>query len=253
MVEIIEVRNLSVAAEGKKILSSISMEFDAGKIYTILGKNGSGKTTFANCMMGIQGYEIENGGIYLDGLEITNMDVHERAKLGITKFWQDPPNYRGITVKEYLTLDGRIKITGEDLKEVFDIVGMEKTVYENRLLDSNLSGGERKRIELASILILSRDYTVMDEPDSGIDLMSLEVVINALKKLKSRGKTTILITHREEIAMEADFSYLVCDGKIIRKGSGDEVISYYKNNCDTCKHPNTPDSEDVFSAGSGVS
>jgi len=217
------------------------MRFEIGKIYTVIGKNGSGKTTLANSMMGLEGYKNLEGGIFLNENEITEKDLYERSKMGLTKFWQDPPNYKGVTVKEYLNLNGKLKLSEEEIDEIFKIIGISRKVYENRFMDSNLSGGERKRIELASVLALKKDYTIMDEPDSGIDLMSLEVVINALKNLRDNGKTSILITHREEIARIADYSYLICDGKIIRQGKGDEVIDYYKNSCDYCSHPNSPE------------
>jgi len=238
---VIELKNITLSKLNKRIIDDVNISLERGKIYTIMGTNGSGKTTLANILMGLSGYEVDSGSVVIDGEDITNKGVYERSKLGISKLWQEPPRYKGITVYEYLILGGKIKSRREEVTEIMKIVGMDLKLYEDRLLDSTLSGGERKRIELASSLLLKHDYIIFDEPDSGIDIMSLEMINTVLRTIVARNGTPIVVTHREEIARIANYSYLICDGRVVKKGTVEGVISFYKGSCDRCKHPNEPE------------
>jgi Fe-S cluster assembly ATP-binding protein len=142
-------------------------------------------------------------------------------------------------VKEYLTLGGKRKIPKEELAEILSIVGLNED-YLQRFVDDTLSGGERKRIELASIMIINPEVIVLDEPDSGIDIMSMEMIETVLHRLKGKGSIVIIITHREEIAVMADEAYLLCAGRMLASGKPEEIVEFYRKLCDKCQHINEP-------------
>ncbi len=233
----LELKNVSLKIEEKQILKSLNMKFEEGKRYVILGNNGTGKSTIANLIMGVKRYQPQSGSILLDGKDITNSGIYERAKMGITIAFQNSVRFEGITAFDYLTLGGKLKASLEDAKKALELAGLNAE-YLKRRVDDSLSGGERKRIELASILMLKMRYVILDEPDSGIDMMSLDTISNIINVLHGRGTTTITITHREEIAKNSDYAYLVCAGRVLNEGKSEEMARYYKELCDKCDHPN---------------
>jgi Fe-S cluster assembly ATP-binding protein len=113
------------------------------------------------------------------------------------------------------------------------------------LLTKKLSGGERKRVEIASCILLKPKFFIMDEPDSGIDLMSLDMIVDIMKHLKANGTGVIVITHREEIASHSDYSYLICDGRALKSGACSDIIDYYRSKCDVCDNVNTPKEQEI--------
>lgn len=236
----LELKDVDFEVKGKKILKKISMRFEEGRKYSILGMNGAGKSTIAYIIMGLEGYRPTSGKIYLDNEDITDLSVSERAKKGITLLWQEPARFRGLTVKDYLTLGGKLNLKKEEITQVLELVGLSPLFYMNRTVDESLSGGERKRIELASVLLLKPRYAILDEPDSGIDIMSLDMIKNVINWITEHGGTTILITHREEVALETHESYLICNGIILKKGKSKEIVEYYRTMCDKCDHVNLP-------------
>ena len=225
-------RNVTYSANGRKILERINMRFKEGMSYSILGPNGAGKSTLAYILMGV--IKPSEGRVLLDERDITELSITERAKLGITLLWQEPARYDGITVEEYLTLGGKLNVSEKELRRVFDIVGLPYEVYHHRFVDKSLSGGERKRIELASVLLLKPKYAILDEPDSGLDITASDLIDRTLEYLRKVGTTVILITHHEDIAKKTEFSYFVCGGKVVRKGFSEEVVEYYKRACGKC-------------------
>ncbi len=220
-------RNVEYSQNGRRILRSINMTFRDGISYSILGPNGAGKSTIARILMG----ELKptSGQVLLDGEDITDLSITERAKLGISMAWQEPARYEGVTVRDYLTLGGKLKVGEDEIKEVLELVGLPYELYAHRFVDKNLSGGERKRIELASLLLLRPRYAILDEPDSGLDITAGKLIEVILDRFRKCGTTVILITHHEGIALKTDFAYFVCGGRIIRKGLSREVVEYYKN------------------------
>lgn len=225
-------RNVTYSIDGRRIVDGVNMRFKEGMSYSILGPNGAGKSTIARILMGV--IKPSEGKVLLDGRDITDLGVTERAKLGISLLWQEPARYEGITVGEYLTLGEKLKVTEDELRKVFEIVGLSYDLYLRRFVDKSLSGGERKRIELASILLLKPRYAILDEPDSGLDITASDLIDRTLRYLKKAGITVILITHHEEIAKKTDFSYFVCGGRVVRKGFSEEVVEYYKRACGKC-------------------
>jgi len=236
----LELVDIHLRRSEKEVLKGISAQFENKKIYAILGNNGVGKSTLAYIIMGLESYKDHEGEIIFDGKKITQKSVTDRARLGITLVWQEPVRFDGLTVKEYLTLGGKKGFNDLELIETLNMVGLSEE-YLNRIADASLSGGERKRIELASILLLKPKLVVLDEPDSGIDIMSTRMIGNVLKKLKDNGATVIVITHREEIARMADEAYLMCDGRFLENGEVDKIIEFYRKRCDNCKHINKPE------------
>lgn len=228
----LKIENLHVFRDGKEILRNVELEFERGKIYSVLGSNGAGKSTLARTLIGFN--QIEKGEIVLDSADITGASVTERAKLGMTIALQEPARFEGITVKDYVTLGG--KYESEDVNEIFEIVGVDYHKYINRMVDETLSGGERKRIELAAVLMMNPKFAIFDEPDSGIDALSISNIVSMLNYIKRKGNTAIVITHNEDIAAVVDYAYLICDKTIKKRGKPIEISNYFKKRCNVCEY-----------------
>ncbi len=224
--------NVGYRVNGRTVLERVNLRFKDGRDYSILGPNGAGKSTIAGILMGT--LKPTEGRVILDGEEITPLGVTERAKQGISLLWQEPARYDGITVEGYLTLGGKLRVEKDEIKRVLELVGLPYELYRHRLVDRNLSGGERKRIELASLLLLKPRYAILDEPDSGLDITSGELIENVLDYFKRVGTTVVLITHHEKIAAKTDLAYFICAGRLVRRGFSREVVEYYKKTCGRC-------------------
>ncbi len=148
-----------------------------------------------------------------------------KGSLGITMAWQEPVRFEGINVRNYLAL----KSKETDPSVYLEMVGLHPELYLHRMVDKSLSGGERKRIELASILALHPKLALLDEPDSGIDMLSTQDIINVINVFKKNGSSVLLITHREEISLIADKASQMCRGKIVCSGNPEKVAEYYKS------------------------
>jgi len=222
---VIEIKGLTFHAGDKKILDDFSMAIEDSEVHALLGTNGTGKSTLAYLIMGCEGYRPSSGEIVFEGKVINDLKIHERAKLGITMAWQEPVRFEGISVRDYLTLNNK------DLDPVHYIgmVGLHPELYLHRMVDKSLSGGERKRIELASILALHPKLAILDEPDSGIDMLSTQDIVNVISAFKEHGSSVLLITHREEIVIIADRASQICNGKVICSGNPAKVAEYYKS------------------------
>ncbi len=224
--------SFSVGPEGGlPILSGLSLVVEGGEIHALLGTNGTGKSTLAYLVMGCDGYRPATGEVCFKGPCINSLKIHERAQRGITMAWQEPVRFEGISVKDYLSL----KRSNDDPAPFLDLVGLNPARYLHRMVDKSLSGGERKRIELASILALRPKLAILDEPDSGIDMLSTRDIINVINAFKQKGASVLLITHREEIALIADRASQLCKGAIICSGRPEKVAEHYKSRkCRVC-------------------
>lgn len=228
---LLEIRNLSFTVGTAKILDSLNLSVESAEVHALLGTNGTGKSTLAYCIAGCEGYRPTGGTILFSGRAIEREKIHERARRGITMAWQEPVRFEGISVAQYLTLKNR----EFDPAPWLEMVGLDPGRYLGRMVDRSLSGGERKRIELASILALSPRLAIFDEPDSGIDMLSTREIINVIQACKANGAAVLLITHREEIALIADSASQICGGRIVCTGSPAEVAAHYKSRqCQTC-------------------
>ncbi|HWR88690.1 MAG TPA: ABC transporter ATP-binding protein [Dissulfurispiraceae bacterium] len=222
---LLELRDLTFTAGTRKILDGFDLTVEAGEIHALLGTNGTGKSTVAYLIMGCEGYKPDSGEILFDGRMISDFTISERAKLGITMAWQEPARFEGITVGNYLSLGRK----DADPDEALGIVGLHPALYLNRMVDKCLSGGERKRIELASIFALQPRLAILDEPDSGIDMLSTGDILHVLRAFREKGSSVLLITHREEIVRISDRASQICGGKIVCTGNPLKVAEFYKS------------------------
>jgi Fe-S cluster assembly ATP-binding protein len=230
---VLKIENLNIRKDGRMILREIDLEVSPQEIYGILGPNGAGKSSLAYAIMGCGGYEPCEGKIIFDGQEINNLAIWERAKLGITLAWQQEAHFEGITVEDYLVL-GMRRPERAELVEALQSVLLDPRKYLKREVNRALSGGERKRIELAAILTMRPRLAILDEPDSGIDIVVLDKIIGFVRNLRERGTTVILITHRADAARIAERGALIGEGYLVRKGSSQELVEYFENRCLIC-------------------
>jgi Fe-S cluster assembly ATP-binding protein len=230
----LKIKDLVYEAAGQRpsrILDGLSFTVESGEVHALLGANGTGKSTLAYLIMGCGGYRPSSGDIVFEGNALGSRPIHERARMGITMAWQEPVRFEGITVNDYLTFRNK----DADTAELLALVGLNPSLYGHRMVDRALSGGERKRIELVSILVLRPKLAILDEPDSGIDMLSTQDIINVIGAFKRNGSAVLLITHREEIAMIADRSSQLCGGRIICSGDPAKVAEHYKaRHCMIC-------------------
>jgi len=211
----LELKGIGLDVEGpgkKQILKDIDLALSDKKIYAITGPNGSGKSSLARVIMGI--VEPTSGKIVLDGQDITHLSVTERARLGIGYAFQHPPRFKGIKVGELLKLAG----SGADKGGICDMlysVGLCAQDYLNRDADSTLSGGEAKRIEIATVLARRLKLAVFDEPEAGIDLWSFQKLADTFRAMHDETETTIvIISHQERILELADEILLMKDARL---------------------------------------
>jgi len=240
---ILELNNLKLALNGRNILNGLDMEFWEGHVHAVVGPNGAGKSTLAYTIMGLEGYRNIEGDIIFEGNSIKKMGIAERAKRGITLGWQEPARYEGLTVKQFIMASSAEKSI-EAVEDALRKVGLDPEEYMSRAVDKTLSGGERKKVELASILAMKPKFVMLDEPDSGIDVSSLEKIFEGIKLLKSYGSTIVLITHSLAVMKQAEHAFLMCGGKLVEKGGIDKIKPYFEKECLPCEHKNLPDKGD---------
>jgi len=232
-------KDLSLELGGKKILNGISLELWPGHIHAVVGPNGAGKSTLAYALMGLEGYRQIGGEIIFKDQVINRLEISERAKLGITLSWQEPARYEGLSVEDFLKA-GAKDSSEANLEKVLRRVGLEPQEYLSRAVDKTLSGGERKKIELASIIVMEPQLVLLDEVDSGIDLESLQKIFEIIKQLKQAGATVVLITHSLAVMRQAEHAFLLCNGKVVDKGEVEKICRYFEESCLPCDHPNQP-------------
>ena len=200
----------------KKILKGISFSVGDNVLIVITGPNGSGKSTLAKCVMGIN--EISGGSILLNGEDISKLSVTDRAKKGISFSFQQPVKIKGVTVKDLLEAAG-----GKDYDRLLKTVGLSSEEYLNRELSGTLSGGELKRIEIASVLARNTDVMIFDEPEAGIDLWSFNDLVDVFKMIR-KNKIIIIISHQERIIKLADRVLVLENGLISKECSPEEFL-----------------------------
>ena len=234
----LQIKNLKLILDGKPIIDDLNLHVEKGEIHAVLGINGTGKTTLANLIMGVD-YLPDDGKIIFEGEDITSYPISQRAKMGITLAWQEPARFEGLTIREYLELANELK-TGE-IEDCLWTVGLPPSQFLNRAVDASLSGGERRRVELASVLAMKPKFAILDEVDSGIDVISLPHIINGIVKMKSLGSSVLLITHNEDAVEIANRASVLCAGKILKTGSPKEMCQWFRQNCQVCEHINVPE------------
>jgi Fe-S cluster assembly ATP-binding protein len=221
---LLEIRNLTFRVPDRTILSGLDFAVAEHEIHALIGPNGSGKTTLAFLVMGCEGYRPTTGSIAFAGQSVVDLPIHERVRRGITLAWQEPARFEGIAVRDYLALAG----AGIDPRESLARVGLDPELYLDRMADRTLSGGQRKRIELAAVLAQVPRLAILDEPAAGIDLLSLDAVVELIHAFKAQGGSVLLITHQEDVASVADRASELAGGRIVACGPPAEVIARYK-------------------------
>ncbi len=232
---ILKIDDLHLSMQGKKILRGIRMDIWGGHIHAIIGPNGAGKSTLVSTIMGLPGYNPEQGEIYFLDENITHLPVYERARRGLTLAWQEPARFEGLSVEKFI-LTGAKNKCHKRAEKVLEMVGLDPQKYLRRAVDKTLSGGERKRIELASIIAMEPKLILLDEPDSGIDIDALQKIFSLLKYLKQEGITVVVITHSLSVLGQADHAFLMCCGRVLDKGDVNRIASYFQNKCIPCNH-----------------
>ncbi|MBQ7977460.1 MAG: ABC transporter ATP-binding protein [Clostridia bacterium] len=222
----------------KVILNDISFHFEAGKNYVITGANGCGKSTLAKIIMGI--LPANTGQIYLGNKEITGLNTTERARMGVGFAFQQPVRFKGLTARDLLEQASGGKITTAQACEYLSIVGLCAREYLDRELDNTLSGGELKRIEIASVLARGCPLNIFDEPEAGIDIWSFNNLVDIFKKSINKNCTNIIISHQEKLFASADEIILIADGKIAMHGTPAEVLPNIQGfgNCNKLRRKN---------------
>ena len=224
----LELQNLSFQVEGqdsntKEIIKNINLTLEDHTFTAITGPNGGGKSTLAKLIMGIE--KPTSGKIIFDGTDITNMDVSERARLGISFAFQQPVRFKGIKVKDLITLASRDKLSTAGACEFLSKVGLCARDYINREVDASLSGGELKRIEIATIIARNTPLSVFDEPEAGIDLWSFSNLIKGFEEMHDKKENSlIIISHQERILNIADEIVVIADGAVKARGKKSDIL-----------------------------
>lgn len=224
----LELKNVSFDAPTDKgirrIIDNLDLTIDNGKFVAITGPNGGGKSTLAKLIAGIE--QPTQGKIYLDGVDITDKSITERANMGIGFAFQQPVRFKGIRVIDLIRIAAGKEVTTASACEYLSEVGLCAKDYINREVNASLSGGELKRIEIATVLARSPKLSVFDEPEAGIDLWSFQNLIRVFERMEKKNTegTILVISHQERILNIADEIVVLAEGKIKKHGSREEIL-----------------------------
>ena len=235
----LELQNLSfqvpeTSGEQKEIIRDLSLTFEDHTFIAITGPNGGGKSTLAKLIMGIE--KPTSGKILFNGVDITDMSISDRAKQGISFAFQQPVRFKGIKVKDLITLAAGNNVKLPNVCDYLSKVGLCARDYINRDIDASLSGGELKRIEIASIIARNTPLSVFDEPEAGIDLWSFNNLIKVFEEMHSSSTNSlIIISHQERILNIADEIVVLSGGQIAARGKREEIMPELLKGTEGCK------------------
>ncbi|MDY2730217.1 ABC transporter ATP-binding protein [Clostridium sp. HCP1S3_B4] len=222
MLELIDVSYIAEDNANMHILKNISLKIEDSKFVVITGPNGGGKSTLAKVIMGIK--KPTSGKILFNGEDITNMSISERAKKGISFAFQQPVRFKGITVKDLIEIAANRKISSKEIYEYLSKVGLNGDEYINREVNSSLSGGEMKRIEIAMVMAKDTKLYLFDEPEAGIDIWSFNNLIEVFQNMREENKSIIVISHQERIMDIADDIVLIEEGKVTSHEKREDIL-----------------------------
>ncbi|QQK08241.1 ABC transporter ATP-binding protein [Miniphocaeibacter halophilus] len=218
----------------KEILKNVNLTVDTDSFVVITGPNGSGKSTLAKIIMGLE--KPTTGQIFLDGKDITNLNITDRANTGVGFAFQQPVRFKGLTVRDLLRFASGKNLSTHEACDYLSQVGLCAINYVNRELNDSLSGGEMKRIEIAMLMARQVKLSIFDEPEAGIDLWSFNNLIEVFKKLKETTKGSIMIiSHQERILDIADKVVVLANGTITAEGRKDEILPSLLSTQDICE------------------
>ncbi|MBR5227456.1 MAG: ATP-binding cassette domain-containing protein [Clostridia bacterium] len=223
----LELKNISFVRDNKRILDNINLKIYDNKFYAITGPNGSGKSTLAKIIMGIE--KPDYGQIIFNGKDITNLSVSDRAKLGLSFAFQQPVKFKGLTVYDILSFANDDALSNKEAYELLEKVGLDGKEYLEREINNSLSGGELKRIEIATVLAKKSELCIFDEPEAGIDLWSFQGLIQVFNEIRE-NLSMVIISHQERILNIADEIILLKEGKIVDSGNTEKVLDKIYNN-----------------------
>ena len=223
-----EVKNLRVAIEGHEILRGVDLTVNEGEIHAIMGRNGSGKSTMANVVMGHPAYEVLEGSVKYKGEDLLDLDTDERARLGLFLAFQYPMAIPGVTVAKFLHAALKARADGGEvsvrefrvnLNKAMDLLGVDSS-FASRYVNDGFSGGEKKRLEILQMFMLEPSFCILDETDSGLDIDALKTVAEGVNALRSEQRSMLLITHYQRVLnyVKPDVVHVMMDGKIVRTG-----------------------------------
>ncbi len=224
----LELKNISFEVDDEKdkkeIISDVSLKIDDNKFIVITGPNGGGKSTLARLIAGIE--KPTSGQIFFNGEDITDKSITERAQMGISFAFQQPVRFKGIQVIDLLRIAAKKHLSITDACQYLSEVGLCARDYINREVNASLSGGELKRIEIATVLARGTQLSVFDEPEAGIDLWSFSNLIQVFEHMqeKHRDGSIMIISHQERILDIADEIVVIADGKIVNQGPKEEIL-----------------------------
>ena len=235
----LELQNLSFQVSDssdsrKEIIKNINLTFEDHTFIAITGPNGGGKSTLAKLIMGIE--QPTSGRILFNGTDITNLSISDRAKAGISFAFQQPVRFKGIKVKDLITLAAGSQVKLPNVCDYLSKVGLCARDYVNRDIDSSLSGGELKRIEIASIMARNTPLSVFDEPEAGIDLWSFNNLIKVFEEMhESSDNSLIIISHQERILNIADEIVVLADGQVQARGKRENILPELLKGTEGCR------------------
>ena len=232
----IKIKNLQVSIDKKDILKGIDLEIPKGEVHAIMGRNGSGKSTLANTLAGNEKFEVKNGSIHMNDVDITEMSVENRALNGIFVCFQYPVAIPGVSMAYFLraSINAHFEHQGKEEMDAVEFLNKSKKIlselnlddsFLKRSINDGFSGGEKKKSEILQLLALNPKFAILDETDSGLDIDALKTVANGVNKFNSKNNSTLIITHYERLLeyINPDVVHVMVDGKI--KKSGDMSLA----------------------------
>ena len=239
---ILEIKNAELSIDNKKILKGLSLNVNEGETHAIMGPNGSGKSTLSYMLAGRGGYELDNGSIKFDSIDLTPLSPDERSNLGLFLAFQYPVELPGVSSTNFLReiFNSRKKYLGENELSHLDFIKLLRKVAENlsikdemlkRYVNFGFSGGEKKRFEILQMALLDPKISVLDETDSGLDVDALKIVSEGVNNLKDKKNAVVVITHYQRLLdyIKPDIVHIMSDGKIIKSGDADLALYVEKN------------------------
>lgn len=239
---ILEIKNAELSINDKKILNGLSLDVNEGETHAIMGPNGSGKSTLSYMLAGRDGYELDNGSIKFNNIDLTELSPDERSNLGLFLAFQYPVELPGVSSTNFLReiFNSRKKYLGENELSHLDFIKHLRKVAENlsikdemlkRYVNFGFSGGEKKRFEILQMALLNPKISVLDETDSGLDVDALKIVSEGVNNLKDKKNAVVVITHYQRLLdyIKPDIVHIMSDGKIIKSGDADLALYVEKN------------------------
>ena len=227
----INIKNLKVSVEEKEILKGINLEIPEGEVHAIMGRNGSGKSTLANTLAGNEKFEVTDGSIHMNGLDITEMSAENRSLNGIFVCFQYPVAIPGVSMAYFLraAINAHLENQGKEEMDALEFLNQSKEILKKLNLDDSFlkrsindgfSGGEKKKSEIFQLLSLNPKFAILDETDSGLDIDALKIVADGVKEFNGKKNSTLIITHYERLLeyINPDVVHIMIDGKIVKSG-----------------------------------